>query len=262
MLCTVLTNEEMPFNLISEHAHFGLLSEDASYKVQIRVRNDGLDASRFKARFASSEISTRTLCVKRCDSGHVVADLSLEYEPVKVAPGMKAVVNVILHGKSVGRVADSVIIDSMTGTRTIVQLTATILTLQQFDKNSLLCRQEAKPIFQAGVTQISGVKPVPQRLVLHPDGLEASVLQTVKLAEIRYKRTPISAADKESCEPRSVESIVDDDDLFVECSRLCGHLREVGIFVREINLQEIIGVPYVERCEWDFERKELVFEEA
>jgi len=32
--------------------------------------------------------------------------------------------------------------------------------------------------------------------------------------------------------------------------------------VREIDLQEIIGVPYVERCEWDFERKELVFEEA
>jgi hypothetical protein len=130
-----------PFNLISDHAHFGMLSEvihslfeskianmktvlvlvfilevkmgtivgliygrdglyeggvcaiqafswkhsqEAAYKVQIRVRNDGLDASRFKARFASSQNNARTVSLKRGDSGNVVADLALEYENVKV----------------------------------------------------------------------------------------------------------------------------------------------------------------------------------
>ena len=48
------------------------------------MRNDGLEASRFKARFASSQSNARTVSVKRGGSGKVVADLSLEYEPVKV----------------------------------------------------------------------------------------------------------------------------------------------------------------------------------
>ena len=58
--------------------------QEAAYKVQIRVRNDGLDASRFKARFASSQNNARTVSIKRGDSGNVVADLALEYENVKV----------------------------------------------------------------------------------------------------------------------------------------------------------------------------------
>ncbi len=58
--------------------------QEAAYKVQIRVRNDGLDASRFKARFASSQNNSRTVSIKRGDSGNAVADLALEYENVKV----------------------------------------------------------------------------------------------------------------------------------------------------------------------------------
>ena len=73
-----------PFNLISEHAHFGLLSQGAAYRMQIRVRNDGLEACRFKARIQSSQSNARTVSVKRGGSGNVVADLALEYEPVKV----------------------------------------------------------------------------------------------------------------------------------------------------------------------------------